>query len=81
MMITTTATPVTFARADQPLIQNLGVEAVYFGRTVATLVSEGIRLDAGEAYEFPKLLSDSGGSTIYIVTASGTADVRILLIG
>jgi len=65
------------------LVQNLGSEAAYLGRTEATCTTTaGLKLGAGEAIGFDSpLRSYNGGSALWVRTASGTADVRVLRVG
>ena len=63
-----------------PLIQNLGPEAIYVSRSEASILDNGIRLEAGESFETAEAVRQ-GGSTLYAVTETGTADVRIITSG
>jgi hypothetical protein len=63
-----------------PLIQNLGPATVFVARSDSDVVDTGIRLEAGESFETAEAVR-SGGSSLYAVTESGTADVRIITSG
>lgn len=63
-----------------PLIQNLGPADVYVSRSNTDVVTNGIRLEAGESFETAEAVRQ-GGTTLYAVTDTGTADVRIITSG
>lgn len=63
-----------------PLIQNLGPEPVFLCRTSADILTKGIKLNVGDAFETAQELRQ-GGTTLYAATASGSSDVRIITSG
>ena len=72
---TTTATEVVAAyRSRKQLsIRNVGTVDVYLGTSNAVTASNGYLLAAGETYD-----DADTGSAYYAITASGTADLRVL---
>lgn len=59
------------------IVQNLGTEAIYIGRTASDAnTTTGVKVAQFEAVEFD--FSTSGTASIWARTATGTADVRVL---
>jgi len=56
------------------LIQNLGSNAVFVGCDSSVTVANGIKLSKGSSMEMPF----GAGVDVHAITASGTADIRIL---
>lgn len=61
------------ANRTSVLIQNLGTRAVYAGPDGSTTSSNGIKIPRGSSMR----VGFDTGADIYLLTASGTADVRI----
>jgi hypothetical protein len=64
----------------RPIIQNLGPGTLYFGPFEANLLTEGLLLPAGKAYEFPATLVEGSGS-LWLKADGGDCDLRIILVG
>lgn len=81
--ITVTDTPqkLKLGDGDIPVIQNLGSADVYFGRNNTVTSSNGLKLGNGVGYAFDKTLGESQWDGVWVVTASGTADVRYGSVG
>lgn len=73
---TTTIQKVTLAgtEGEHLVLQNRGAGTVEFALESFT-VGEGLVLEANNGYEIP---SRSYSTSVYLLTQSGTADVRIL---
>ena len=63
-----------------PLIQNLGPEPVFICRTEEDVLTHGIKLNTGDAFETANEVRQ-GGTTLYAATSSGSSDVRIITSG
>lgn len=63
-----------------PLIQNLGPEPIFISRTEADILTLGIKLNEGDAFETANEVRQ-GGTTLYAATESGSSDVRIITSG
>jgi hypothetical protein len=63
-----------------PLIQNLGPEPVFICRTQGNVVTAGIKLNEGDAFETANEVRQ-GGVVLYAATASGSSDIRIITSG
>jgi len=81
--ITVTDTPqkLKLGNGDIPVIQNLGSADVYFGRDDSVTSSNGLKLGNGVGYAFDKTLGEAQWDGVWVVTASGTADVRYGSVG
>jgi len=85
--VTATTTPTNLIAGVESggrwLLQNLGSEAVYVARSEADCsTTAGLKLGAGEAISFDSpVRTYNGGNAIWVRTATGTADVRILRVG
>ena len=81
--ITVTSTPqkLLLGNADVPVIQNLGSEDVYFGRDDTVTSSNGIKLPQDNGYAFDRTLGEAQWDGVWVVTASGTADLRYGSVG
>lgn len=66
------ATPLT--DRTRILVQNRGSKSVYFGESNAVTSSNGVEIPRGASMELPY----GDAANIWVVTASGTADVRVL---
>jgi hypothetical protein len=80
MNITTTPALLPIGADKIPLIQNLGPEPVFISRSNTNMLTTGIKLNAGDAFETANEVRQ-GGTTLYAVTASGSSDVRIITSG
>lgn len=71
------------------IVQNLGTSTVTVLRrrasdtapTAATIAADGVSVGVNQAFEIGPMLGTTGGEFLYAVTASGTADVRVLCVG
>jgi hypothetical protein len=66
--------------ATAPVIQNLGPGTLYFGPTPDDLLTEGLVLPAGKAYEYPAHLV-MGSGALWIQAQEDSCDLRIVLVG
>ena len=79
MNVTVTPVVVPVGRTRVPVIQNLGPEPVFVARGNADVTGTGIRLAVGDAFELPNELG-VGGPDLYMATATGTSDVRVITV-
>ena len=77
MNVTTTPAEVVIGKDKVP---NLGPATVYVGRNQATITTSGIELLEGDALELAAPVFEGGGP-LYVATAAGTAEVRVLSVG
>jgi hypothetical protein len=71
------------------IVQNLGTSTVTVLRqaasaavpSAATVADNGVVVGVNQAFEIGPMLLTTGGEFLYAVTASGTADVRVLCVG
>lgn len=61
------------------MIQNLGPGTVYFDAKPDVDINTGIKIPAGQAYEFVKSLDLTTGALYLVATA--TSDVRYMEVG
>lgn len=72
--VTTTESTITaLANRLRVEIQNLGAQDIYIRESTGVSASNGLKIPKGSSYE----QALDAGASIYMVTASGTSDVRI----
>lgn len=64
----------------RPIIQNLGPGTLYFGPFEDNLLTEGLLLPAGKAYEYPEALV-VGANALWLQADGDDCDLRIILVG
>ena len=79
--VTSTAQKLDLGDADLPVLQNLGAADVYFGRTASVTSSNGLKLGNGVGYAFDRTLGEAQWDGIWVITSSGTADLRYGSVG
>ncbi len=79
---TTTATALTLTNAPDArlYIQNRGSAEIFIGPDNTVTAANGIGLAAGATLEYPEAKWGASGYDLYVITASGTADVRWTMI-
>jgi hypothetical protein len=82
MILTVEAGPVNTGLDGtvRPIIQNLGPGTLYFGPFQNNLLTEGLVLPAGKAYEFPATLVE-GSDSLWLQAGTDSCDLRIILVG
>jgi hypothetical protein len=64
------------------LVQNLGTADIYLARTEDDCTTEdGVRISENEALSFDEPVRTRTGGGIWVRTASGEADVRVIRVG
>lgn len=70
-----------FARADRPIVQNLGPGTLYLSTTGTNVDTVGLALPINAVYELPATLMEGAGRIYLRATGVGGCDVRILNVG